>query len=102
MGMLIKLLKAVFSAALLNKAIRSVFIASLIKSVNWIMQPSTLSRIMAYAKRSGISGSAVFSALAAILMALIMGRAGSPDISSKKQKSQIIDIDEYTIVDDKR
>lgn len=131
--MLVRLIKAVIGAALLNKAVRNVFIVALIKSVNWVLRPSTISRIMAfftnllksvpgssrpnfltsvfkgiaelallrYAKRSGFSGPAALSALAAILLAMMKGREESPGTSSKKQKNQIIDLDEYTIEDDR-
>ncbi|MCK9440106.1 MAG: hypothetical protein M0Q13_01605 [Methanothrix sp.] len=133
MGMLAKLIKTVISAVLLNKAVRSAFIVTLIKSVKWIIRPSTISRIMAFfsslaksapgirrsnflasifkgaaelallrfAKRSGFSGPAALSALAALLMAMMRGREESPGASSKRQKDKIIDIDEYTIVDDR-
>jgi len=101
MGMLARLIKAVIGAALLNKAVRDGFIVVLIKSVNWILRPSTVSRIMAFAKRSGVSGPAALSALAAILLAMMKGREESPGTSRKKQKGQIIDLDEYTVVDDR-
>jgi hypothetical protein len=114
MGMLARLIKTVIGAALLNKTVRNAFIASLIKSMNWIMQPSTISRITAflkgiaelallrYARRSGVSGQAALSALAAILLAMMRRREESQGTSGKKQKDQIIDLDEYTIVDDRR
>jgi hypothetical protein len=133
MGILVRLIKAVIGAALLNKAVRNAFIASLIKSGNWILRPSTISRIMAFftnmikstpgssgpnflkslfkvaaelallrfAKRSGFSGQAALSALAAILLAMMKGREERPGTSSKMQKDQIIDLDEYTIEDDR-
>jgi hypothetical protein len=47
------------------------------------------------------SGPAVLSALAALLLAMMKGSEESPGASSKKQKDQIIDIDEYTVVDDR-
>jgi hypothetical protein len=115
MGMLVKLIKAVIGAALLNKAVRNAFIVALIKSMSWILRPATISRIMAFftsiaelallrsAKRSGFSVPAALSALAAILLAMMKGREGreSPDASRKRQKDQIIDLDEYTILDDR-
>ena len=48
MGMLAKLIKTAISAVLLNKAMRSAFVAALIKSVKWTLQPSTRSGIMAF------------------------------------------------------
>lgn len=133
MGILVRLLKAVIGAALLNKAVRSAFIASLSKSVNWILRPSTISRITAFftnlmkstpgssgsnflkslfkvaaelallrfAKRSGFSGQAALSTLAAIWLAMKKDKEERPGTSSKRQKDQIIDLDEYTIEDDR-
>ena len=46
--MLARLIKAAIGAALLNKAVRNVFIVALIKSANWVLRPSTISRIMAF------------------------------------------------------
>lgn len=133
MGILVRLIKGVIGAALLNKAVRNAFMASLIKSVNWILRPSTISRIMAFftnqvkstpgssrtnfltslfkvaaelallrfAKRSGFSGPAALSALAALLLATMKGREENSGTNSKRQKDQVIDIDEYTILDDR-
>ena len=134
MGILVRLIKAVIGAALLNKAVRNAFMASLIKSVNWILRPSTISKITAFfanlvkstpgssktnfltslfkvaaelallrfAKRSGFSGPAALSALAALLLATMKGSEENSGTSSKRQKDQVIDIDEYTIEDDRR
>jgi hypothetical protein len=99
MGILAKLIKTVIRAVLLNKAVRGAIIVALVKSVKWTLWPSTRSRIMAFAKRSGFSWPAALSTLAAFLMAMTRGREESPGISRKKQKDQIIDLDEYTIVD---
>lgn len=133
MGILVRLIKAVIGAALLNKAVRNAFLASLVKSVNWIFRPKTISRIMAFftnlvktapgssgtnflaslfkvaaelallrfAKRSGFSGPAALSALAALLLATVRGREENSGTNSKRQKDQVIDIDEYTILDDR-
>ncbi|MCK9566015.1 MAG: hypothetical protein M0Q43_08200 [Methanothrix sp.] len=57
--------------------------------------------LLRFAKRSGFSGPAALSALAALLLAMMRGREDSPGASSKRQKDKIIDIDEYTIVDDR-
>lgn len=51
MGMLTNLIKTAISAVLLNKAMRSAFLAALIKSVNWTLQPSRRSQIMAFFSR---------------------------------------------------
>jgi hypothetical protein len=51
MGMLTKLIKTAISALLLNKAMRSAFLAALIKSVNWTLQPSRKSQLIAFFSR---------------------------------------------------
>jgi hypothetical protein len=56
--------------------------------------------LLRFAKRSGFSGPAALSAFAAILLATMRGREENSGTSSKKQKDQIIDIDEYTVVDE--
>ena len=133
MGILVRLIKAVIGAALLNKAVRNAFLASLVKSVNWIFRPKTISRIMAFftnlvktapgssgtnflaslfkvaaelallrfAKKSGFTGPAALSALAALLLATMRGRDENSGTNSKSQKDQVIDINEYTILDDR-
>jgi len=86
------------------------FFANLIKSVPGSSRPNFLTglfkgivelALLWFAKRSGFSGPAALSALAAILLAMMRGREESPGASSKRQKDQIIDIDEYTVVDDR-
>jgi hypothetical protein len=114
MGMLAMLIKTVIGAALLDKAVRNAFIASLVKTMNWILHPSTISRpnfftslfkgaaelvLLRFAKRSGFSGTAALSVIAALLLAMMKGREEHPDNSRKKQKDQVIDIEEYTIFD---
>lgn len=132
MGMLTKLIKTVIGAALLNKALRNAFLVALIKSVNWVLQPSTRSGIMAFfsklaksapgsngsnllsiifkgaaellllrfAKRSGLLGTAAFSALAALLLSTLRKSDENLGTSSKRQKDRIIVHDDYTILDD--
>lgn len=133
MGMLTKLIKTAISAVLLNKAMRSAFLAALIKSVKWTLQPSTRSGIMAFfaklvnlvpgsapgksssnllsilmellllrfAKRSGFLGPAALSAIAALLLGTLRGREDNSSTNSRRQKDQIIDHDDYTILDDR-
>jgi hypothetical protein len=133
MGMLAKLIKTAISAVLLNKAMRSAFVAALIKSLKWMLQPSTRSGIMAFfaklakvvpgsapgksssnllsilsellllrfAKRSGFLGPAALSALAALLLGTLRGREANSGTNSSRQKDQIIDYDDYTILDDR-
>jgi len=86
------------------------FFANLIKSVPGSSRSNFLTglfkaiaelALLWFAKRSGFSGPAALSALAALLLAMMKGSEESPGASSKKQKDQIIDIDEYTVVDDR-
>jgi len=72
---------------------RSNFLTGLLKGIAELA-------LLRFAKRSGFSGPAVLSALAAILLAMVKGSEESSGASSKKQKDQIIDIDEYTVVDE--
>ncbi|MDD2755176.1 MAG: hypothetical protein PHS80_06560 [Methanothrix sp.] len=131
--MLTKLIKTAISAVLLNKAMRSAFLAGLIKSLKWTLQPSTRSGIMAFfaklansvsrsvpgkgssnllsillellllrfAKRSGFLGPAALSALAALLLGTLRGKVDNSGKNSRRQKDQIIDHDDYTILDDR-
>jgi len=48
MGTLIGLVKAAIGAALLNKTVRSAFLTGVTKSMNYILQPSTSSKIIAF------------------------------------------------------
>ncbi|MHB8120294.1 MAG: hypothetical protein ACYDHX_16500 [Methanothrix sp.] len=57
--------------------------------------------LLRFAKRSGIFGPAALSALAALLLATMRGREENSGTSCKRQKDQVIDIDEYTILDDR-
>ncbi len=52
MGTLTGIIKAAISAALLNRTIREALINGLTRSMNWVMQPSTSSKIISF-----ISGS---------------------------------------------
>jgi len=83
MAMLIRLMKAAITAILLNKMIRGVIVALAIKSMKRIMSPATISAIIA---------------LATILLSFINSKR--PDNSkSRKQKDQVIDIDNYSVSD---
>lgn len=137
MGLLAKLIKTAISAVLLNKAMRGAFIAALIKSVKWTLQPSRRSGIMAFfaklatpvpgstpgksssnlisillkgaaellllrfAKRSGFLGPAALSALAALLLGTLRGREDNSGTKYRREKDQVIDHDDYTILDDR-
>jgi hypothetical protein len=57
--------------------------------------------LLRFAKRSGFLGPAALSALAALLVAMMKGSDESSGASSEKQKDRIIDIDDYTVVDDR-
>lgn len=131
--MLVRLIKTVIGAALLKKTVRNAFIVALIKSVNWILRHSTITRIMTFsvnlvksargsrrsiflpslfkgvvelallrfARRRGVFVPVAFPALAALLLAIMRGREERSDNGSKRQEDQIIDLDEYTILDDR-
>jgi hypothetical protein len=96
MGILTKLLKAVIGATLLNKTARYAFIGALIKSVKYVFRPATITNV-----RSLFSGAEVLSVLAAILLAMMKGRGVSTATSSKNPEDRIIDLDEYTVLDDR-
>ncbi len=49
--MLTKLIKTAISAVLLNKAMRSAFLAALKKSINCVLQPSRITQIRAFFSR---------------------------------------------------
>jgi hypothetical protein len=83
MAMLIRLMKAAITAILLNKMIRGVVVGLAIKSMKRIMGPATISAIIA---------------LATMLLSFINSKR--PDNSkSRKQKDQVIDIDNYSVSD---
>jgi len=133
MGTLTGLLKAAISAALLNKAVRGALLAGLTRSMNWVMQPSTSSRIIAFVSSliKPTSGSrpsllqtlikgafglvllrltassrilklAAFSGLGALLLDMLKASVGSQNANKKRQKDRIIDIDEYTVIEEKQ
>lgn len=133
MGTLTGLLKAAISAALLNKAVRGALLAGLTRSMNWVMQPSTSSRIIAFVSSliKPTSGSrpsllqtlikgafglvllrltassrilklAAFSGLGALLLDILKASVGSQNADKKRQKDRIIDIDEYTVIEEKQ
>lgn len=133
MGTLMGLLKAAISAALLNKTVRSALLAGVTRLMNWVMQPSTSSRIIAFisslmkptsgsrpslfqtlikgafslvllrlTRGSRILELAAFSGLGAILLDILKASVGSQNADKKRQKDQVIDIDEYTLIEDKQ
>jgi len=131
MGTLIGLVKAAIGAALLNKTVRSAFLTGVTKSTNYILQPSTSSRIIAFVsglmkpnsggrpgllmtlfkgalgivllrltRRSRILELAAFSGLGAILLDVLKAGKSSQNGDKKRQTDQVIDIDEYTVIED--
>lgn len=124
MGMLSKLIKAVIRATLLNKTARYAILGTLTKSAQYLFRPATISKIRSLfsgrtnvlaslingiielallrsAKRAGFSGAGVLSALAAILLAVMRGRQAKTAPGSKQQENRVIDLDEYTVLDDR-
>ena len=86
------------------------FFTNLLKSTSGSSRPNFLASIfkgaaeillLRYAKKSGFSGPAALSALAALLLAMMKVRE-STGTSSERQKDQVIDLDEYTIVDERQ
>ncbi len=134
MGMLAKLIKAVVSAVLLNKAARNAFIIAITKSAKFAFRPSTISKVtsffsglaraatgggrsnlfgsllkglaelmlLRFAKKGGLLGAGALSALAAVLLAMMRGREKSNASQKKDLNNRIIDLDEYTVIDDRR
>ena len=131
MGTLIGLVKAAIGAALLNETVRSAFLTGVTKSINYILQPSTSSRIIAFVsglmkpksggrpgllmtlfkgalgivllrltRRSRILELAAFSGLGAILLDILKAGKSSQNGDKKRQTDQVIDIDEYSVIED--
>ena len=74
---------------------RSNLFGSLLKGLAELM-------LLRFAKKGGLLGAGALSAFAAVLLAMMRGREkgpiGSTAPGSEKQKGQIIDLDEYTIL----
>jgi hypothetical protein len=135
MVMLKKLMKAAIWTVLLNGVVRGALRTVLIRSLNWILQPSMRSAFSAFVtnlmnaktgrshlphylqtllkaalglallrftKKSWIIESVGISTIGALLLALMRSREGYVTPGENGQKDQIIDIDEFTIVDEKR
>ena len=108
MGMLIKLIKTAISAVLLNKSMRSAFLAALKKSVSWMLQPSRISLfkgaaellLLRFAKNRGFLGMAALSALIAILLSMFKKCGENTGTNGRWQNGRIIDHDDYTILDE--
>jgi hypothetical protein len=56
--------------------------------------------LLIFAKRGGFSGRGVLSALAAVLLAMSRERDEGQAKEGRRRKEQIIDLDEYTILDE--
>ncbi len=100
-----RLMSAAVGAALLNKEIRQAVISSLTKSANGSNRSNQLQTLIEGAlafillrstKGSWIAQPATISAIAALLASLIKSKE-EPHV----QKGKVIDIDDYTIVDEK-
>ena len=133
MGTLIGLMKAAIGAALLNETVRSAFLTGVTKSMNYILQPSTSSRIIAFVsglmkpksggrpgllqslfkgalgivllrltRRSRILELAAFSGLGALLLDILKASGSRQNDNKKRQTDQVIDIDEYTVIEEDR
>lgn len=100
-----RLMRAAVGAALLNKEIRQAVISSLTKSANGKDRSNQLQTIiegaLAFLLLRSTKGSrtlqpATISAIAALLTSMIKSKEGH-----HVQKDKVIDIDDYTIVDEK-
>jgi hypothetical protein len=100
-----RLMSAAVGAALLNKEIRQAVISSLTKSANDSKKPNSLQTLiegalalvlLRWTRGSWIAQPAAISAIAALLAGLAKSNEG-PNV----QKERIIDIDDYTVVDEK-
>ena len=131
MGTLIGLVKAAVGAALLNVTVRNAFLAGVTKSMNYVMQPSTSSRLIALisslmkptsgsrpslvqtllkgafglvllrlTRRSRILELAAFSGLGALLLDILKSSGSRQNDDKNRQTDQIIDIDEYTVIEE--
>ncbi len=56
--------------------------------------------LLKFAKKGGLSGAGFLSALAAIFLAMSRERAKDQGAAGRRDKEQVIDLDEYTILDD--
>lgn len=124
MGMLARIIKAVIKATLLNKTAMYAILAMFTKSAKILFRPDTISRIrllftgksnflaslingiielalLRSAKKAGLSGAGALSALAAILLALMRSRHAGTATGGKRQDNRVIDLDEYTVIDDR-
>lgn len=133
MGTLTRLLKAAIDAALLSKTFRGALLAALTSLMNWVMQPSTSSKIIAFVSgmmkptsssrpsllqtlikgafglvilRLTASGQilklAALSGLGALLLDTMKASVGSKNADKKRQMDRVIDIDEYTVIEEKQ
>jgi hypothetical protein len=136
--MLKKIMKAAIWTVLLNGVVRGALKTVLMKSLNWILQPSMRSAIggfvmnfmktkpgssllphylqtllkaalglalLRFTKKSWIIWiieSVGISTIGALLLSLMRSREGYETTGKHGQKDQIIDIDEFTVVDEKR
>jgi hypothetical protein len=103
---LTKLMSAAVGTALLNKEIRQALMSSLTKSANGSNRPDQAQTLVEGAlafvllrsmKGSWIAQPAAISAIAALLVSLMKPKNEKGEPFDKKE--QVIDIDDYTIVD---
>ncbi len=116
MVQLMKLIKAVVVAALLNETVKRALAAKLMKSINGLMQPSAsyakgvnqhshlrtllevaLALLLTKSKKGGWKTEPMAISTIAALLADLMRSVERPH----EQKSRVIDIDDYTVVDER-
>jgi hypothetical protein len=108
---LTRLISAAVGAALLNKEIRQAFMSSQTKSAKVSNRPEPLQALIEGAlafimlwsmKGSWIAQPAAISAIAALLVSLMKSKKEQKEQNETfGQKDQVIDIEDYTIVDEK-
>ena len=131
MGMLIKLIKAAIGAFLLNKTARYAILAALQRFAGYVFRPGTASKmasfasgpgraaagsawsnllssllrgaaellLLRFASKGGFSIAGVLSALVALMLA--MRKEKGQTEARKREKEQIIDLDDYTILEER-
>lgn len=132
MKMIMKLLKAAIGAALLSRSARNALFGAIARAIAFLQRPGTgasastqLFRLNRAAgrrgisigslfrgalelaalrimRRAGLSGSGIIPAIAAIFLAMMRGRSSAPSRSKGAEGDRVIEIDEYTVIDDRR
>ena len=87
-----RLLKTAIGAALFSKSLRSIFLAAAAGLAGLILR-------LLKTPKGGLAGQATLAALAALLLSMMRTRTDTG--WHQKRNDEVIDIDEYTIIEDK-